>query len=136
MRSNRSARSQAELEELFCGAPAPEDDDLIGDHDGRILRRPWLAAAERFWLGKRFELAAGRLVGVNRLRLGGRVVQAARFAVRMLPSPFDGESRRTLVYPGGLVRDEIVTVDGGLLGRGFVGRGRLPIYFALHRSEG
>lgn len=136
MKSDLTARSQAELEEMFRGAPAPGDDDLIGDHDGRILRRPWLAAAERFWHGKRFDLAAGRLVGMNRLRLGSRVVQAVRFAVRTLPSPFDGKSRRTLVYPGGLVRDEIVTVDNSILGRGFVGRGRLPIYFALHRSDG
>lgn len=145
-----------ELEQLFATSASPPAEDLLGEHDGRVLggsgfpvnnrvlreliQSPWMP-----WRGKSFTRTSdGRIAGRNRVRVLGTSTTALDFRVDQEPSGAGDQPQCMLRYdvPGNpgivtTVKDELKRVGEGLmLGKGTVdwrGQSRFELFFTLQR---
>ncbi len=146
--------SLSALRGAFRSAPEPTPDHLVGEHRGEYVGPLWLRTAGPVmmrlgrmpgWYGKRFALAddgSQRLVGVNLLRSGGRIIDSIPMTAAVGSSRLDGRQALIISYPADApfpwarVRDELRPFgDAALIGVTFGIPGSLPggTPFALHR---
>lgn len=149
-------RSLGALRAAFRSASDPALVDLVGAHEAEFIGPGWLRAAGPVmtrlgrmpgWCGKRFapaEDGSMYLVGVNLVRVGGRVSDSVPIKAAIGPSRLDGRPALIVGYPVDApfpwprVTDELRPFgDGVLLGMTFGIPGSLPggAPFILRRIE-